>query len=253
MNKNNKIIISAIIIIFIITVALVILTPFNNKQPTTGGDFDNIYRNKVWGDENNGTLSGSGSTIEINKYRNIFLSSFINENNIQEVYDICGDCNWQHVFVDQVKVKDFKYFGFDISKIALEKAKENNKGNNLYFSDQPIDLCNYILKCNKPSKSLIIIKEVIQHLTFELGIKMLQNIKKSGIKYIAITNHDSNIFNVQNNIDINKPGGFYPNNMFLEPFNFKNPIKDVSDLIKNKELEKRYGNLIIFNIQEQEI
>ena len=41
--------------------------------------------------------------------------------------------------------------------------------------------------------------------------------------------------------------------MFLEPFNFKNPIKDVSDLIKNKELEKRYGNLIIFNIQEQEI
>ena len=69
MNKNNKIIISAIIIIFIITVALVILTPFNNKQPTTGGDFDNIYRNKVWGDENNGTLSGSGSTIEINKYR----------------------------------------------------------------------------------------------------------------------------------------------------------------------------------------
>ena len=43
----------------------------------------------------------------------------------------------------------------------------------MYFSDQPIDLSNYILKCNKPSKSLIIIKEVIQHLTFELGIKML--------------------------------------------------------------------------------
>ena len=41
--------------------------------------------------------------------------------------------------------------------------------------------------------------------------------------------------------------------MFLEPFNFTNPIKDVSDLIKNKELEKRYGNLIIFNIQEQKI
>ena len=55
------------------------------------------------------------------------------------------------------------------------------------------------------------------------------------------------------NNDIDKPGGFYPNNMFLEPFNFTNPIKDISDLIKNKELEKEYGNLIIFNIQEQKI
>jgi hypothetical protein len=41
--------------------------------------------------------------------------------------------------------------------------------------------------------------------------------------------------------------------MFLPPFNFKNPINDVSNLIKNKELEKGYGNLIIFNIQEQYI
>ena len=121
------------------------------------------------------------------------------------------------------------------------------------FSDKPIDLCNHVLKCSKPSRTLIIIKEVIQHLPLEMGVKMLQNIKKSGIRYIAITNHDRELFNVNVNIDINKPGGFYPNNMFLEPFNFTNPIEDVSDLIKNKKLEKGYGNLIIFDIQNQEI
>jgi hypothetical protein len=216
-------------------------------------NFEKIYLNKKWGNRNNETLSGAGSTLEINKYRNIFLYNFINENNIQEVYDICGDCNWQHAFVEKVKVENFKYFGFDVSNEALKRAKYKNKGNNLTFSDKPINLCNHILKCSNPSRSLIIIKEVIQHLPLKMGIEMLRNIKKSGIKYIAITNHDRNIFNVHSNNNIDKPGGFYANNMFLEPFNFTNPIKDVSDLIKNKKLEKSYGNLIIFNIQEQKI
>lgn len=178
------------------------------------------------GNRNNETLSGAGSTLEINKYRNILLYNFINENNIQEVYDICGDCNWQHAFVEKVKVENFKYFGFDVSNEALKRAKYKNKGNNLTFSDKPINLYNHILKCSNPSISLIIIKEVIQHLPLKMGIEMLRNIKKSGIKYIAITNHDRNIFNVHSNNNIDKPGGFYANNMFLEPFNFTNPIKD---------------------------
>ena len=215
--------------------------------------FEKIYKSKGWGFFNNETLSGSGSTLEINKYRNIFLSDFINENNIEEVYDICGDCNWQNAFVDNVEVSNFRYFGFDVSKSALQRAKDKNRGNKLNFSDKPIDLCNHVLECRNPNHSLIIIKEVIQHLPLQMGIKMLRNIKKSGIKYIAITNHDCNIFNVKNNIDIIKPGGFYPNNMFLQPFNFINPIKDISDTIKNKELEKNYGNMIIFDIQEQQI
>ena len=42
MNKNNKIIISAIIIIFIITVALVILTPFNNLDLASVENFTSL-------------------------------------------------------------------------------------------------------------------------------------------------------------------------------------------------------------------
>ena len=45
-------------------------------------NFEKIYLDKGWGNCNNETLSGSGSTLEINKYRNIFLYNFINENNI---------------------------------------------------------------------------------------------------------------------------------------------------------------------------
>jgi hypothetical protein len=81
---------------------------------------------------------------------------------------------------------------------------------------------------------------------------MLQNIKKSGIKYIAITNHDKKLFNVASNVDV-EIGGFYPNNMFLHPFNFTNPLKDINDRIFGDSLKISRGNLIIFNIQEQNI
>lgn len=212
--------------------------------------FDKMYHDQGWGFTNNETLSGDGSTLAVNKYRNLFLSNFINKHRIQKVYDICGDCNWQHAFVSLVNVEGFEYFGFDVSGIALTKAKEKNAGNSLKFSDSPIDLCNYKLECTNPSKSLIIIKEVIQHLPLDMGLTILKNIKESGIKYLAVTNHDTELFDIRVNKNT-QPGGFYPNNMYLEPFNMKNPIEDISDFINNKELEKEYGNLIIFDMDTQ--
>ena len=41
--------------------------------------------------------------------------------------------------------------------------------------------------------------------------------------------------------------------MFLPPFNFINPLKDVNDIIDDDHDIKRYGSLMIFNIQEQNI
>lgn len=214
--------------------------------------FEKIYRTRYWGYADNETLSGGGSTKRVNILRTLFFTWFINNNQIKKVYDICGDCNWQHDFVKLVKTKDFEYFGFDISPTALNSAKEKNKGNCLKFSEKPIDLCRHVLKCDDGDNSMIIIKEVIQHLPLNLAINMLRNIKKSGIKYLAITNHDSNIFNVTANRNINI-GSFYPNNMFLPPFNFKNPIANINNYIKNKALCREKGNLIVFNIQEQSI
>jgi hypothetical protein len=81
---------------------------------------------------------------------------------------------------------------------------------------------------------------------------MLKNIKKSGIKYIAITNHEVSLFKTNINIDVGI-GGLYYNNMFLPPFNFKNPLKDINNMILSYDDKIVYGNLIIFNIQEQDL
>jgi len=119
------------------------------------------------------------------------------------------------------------------------------------FIEKPIDLCNTILPVKNPDSTVILIKEVIQHLPLEDALNMLKNIKKSKIKYILITNHDQNLFNVKSNINI-KPGDFYHNNIFLPPFNFVNPIDDISNYIDINR-QKAYGNLILFDIQEQNI
>jgi hypothetical protein len=216
--------------------------------------FDDIYKNRKWEYADNETLSGGGSTKAINVIRNTFLSDFINENNILNVYDICGDCNWQYDFMKLTDISKTKYFGMDVSDYALTIAKHNNKlyNNVMKFSNKNVNLCNDKLLCDNGNQSLIIIKEVIQHLPLDDGIKMLKNIKKSKIKYIAITSHDIHLFDVTHNINV-EIGGFYPNNIFLPPFNFKNPLKDVNNMIENDSDKKAYGNLIIFNIQEQNL
>jgi hypothetical protein len=211
--------------------------------------FQNVYLNRLWGNANNETRSGGGSTIEINKYRVKFISEFIKDNGISCLYDICGDANWQHT-IDLGS--NCKYFGFDISSEALNDARSKNIDHiHLQFSETPIDLCESLIECSDPENSMIIIKEVIQHLPLDHGLKMLKNIKKSGIKYIAITNHDKDIFNVSENINI-LTGGFYPNNIYFSPFYFTNPIKDINDIL-DRNLISGYGNLIIFNIQEQNL
>ena len=218
--------------------------------------FDNIYENKKWGNRKE-TLSGGGSTKEINKFRIPFLKKFIEDYKITNIYDICGDCAWQEDLVPPESNKNIRYYGFDVSKIALEKAKETNKMNtNMIFSEGPLNLCDTILECNNGNKSLIIIKEVMQHLPLLMGLQMLKNIKKSGIKYIAITNFDQDIYDKTKllypknlNVEI---GGYYTNNMFMFPFEFKNPIANVNDTM-NIHYLRMYGNLIIFDIQEQSI
>jgi hypothetical protein len=212
--------------------------------------FETIAANGGW--ESDSSISGSGSTIEANVYRVNFLDKFIKQYKITHLVDIpCGDCTWQHTIPDLDKIK---YFGADISATALRIAREKNKDRPyMVFSDTPIDLTEnppYIEDGPKET-TLIMIKEVVQHLTLDQGMSMLRNAKRSGIQYIAVTNHDKDLFDVKENVEI-VPGDFYPNNIFMHPFNFKNPIMDIADDM-SLELTRGYGNLIIFNLQEQVI
>ena len=210
--------------------------------------FNNIYNESLWGDEN-GTKSGGGSTRSINRTRNLFLAFSILRLNVKEIYDICGDCNWQKDFMKLLP--DRQYFGVDASSVALDKAR----GRLLPNMQVSAKVCDMVKNCppvKNPKQSLFIVKEVIQHLPLNMGVSFIKNIKNAGVQFIAITHHDPKLFHNGANGNMDTPGGFYPNNIFIEPFNFKNPIFDVSDFLAD-ENKQSMGNLLIFDLQQQNI
>ena len=214
------------------------------KKPKS--TFEEIARQG--GFESDGTtLSGTGSTLEINKYRVEFLGRFIRDYNIESLLDIpCGDCNWQHTIPG---LESIHYFGTDISKTVLETAKAKNAQREyMQFSTSTFDLTTDIPELYRDgNKTLVLVKEVIQHLNLDRGLQAMLNVKASGAKYLAVTHHSSDLYSITKNQDIDC-GEFYPNNMFLAPFNFSESIANV-DTIVPKDLQKYFGNLLIFDLE----
>jgi meiotically up-regulated gene 157 (Mug157) protein len=204
--------------------------------------FEKIAATNEWGDPE--SISGAGSTVEVNRFRVQCLKEFIQKHDIKNVYDIpCGDANWQHGLL----TNNVQYYGSDISNHALEQAKRKNKKYESMHFLESINLIDSVPNVDLPEHSLFLSKEVIQHLPLKDGVSMLNNIKKSGVRYLAATNHDTHLFNVKKNNNI-ETGSFYPNNLFLPPFHFHKPMVDCSDLLQTDSEKKRYGNMLIFDL-----
>ena len=218
--------------------------------------FNQHYNSAYWGrrpedDDDDGSLSGSGSTRKINRTRNLFLAFCVLKLNVKHIYDICGDCNWQKDFMKLLP--DREYFGVDASEKALSIARSPNRLlPNMKIAEKAYDMTKDCPELENPKETLFLVKEVVQHLPLELGVSLIKNIKNRGVRYLAITHHDPAIFPeaiFNHNIEI---GLFYPNNMSSYPFNFKNPIFNVADFLID-ESKKECGNLIVFDLQEQDI
>jgi len=221
-------------------------------------EFEAIASTNRWG--NGESISGDGSTVEINRVRAACLSVFIFTHNVTRLYDIpCGDAHWQHS-IPGVGTK-FVYLGSDISSIALGQAKAKNKGRpHLHFTQNTTNLITTVPKLSDAAHSIWMLKEVVQHLPLEAGLKMVQNVQRSGAHYLAITSHDTELFKVgkrklggkgkNKNVDV-PYGGFYQNNVFLPPFNFPPSalLADCSELLATPEDQIRRGNLLIFDLQ----
>ena len=217
--------------------------------------FNDIYKYSLWSGDDSGTRSGSGSTRSINTKRNLFLIRFIKARGIKTVYDVCGDCNWQRDFMRHIP--DVQYIGMDVSKHAIDRAMRRSSERllpNMRLIEQSVNLVNEMCDVEDPPNSLFILKEVIQHLPLDDGMRVLRNIRSSGVKYLAITDHHPAV-HAQSmrdgksnfNVDV---GEYYPNRMSEPPFRFTNPIADVSRDLTLSEM-RGYGNLLIFDLQEQ--
>ena len=189
--------------------------------------FSDIYRNEKWSklpDEKFG--SGSGSHLEkiIAPYINLLLQ-IISCNNIRSITDIgCGDFWIMRQVLGVLEKNNYAYFynGVDVVEELINYNAENFGKPNVKFY-----CCDFAQDVFKIAGELIIIRQVLQHLTNADIKKILQ--KAAAFKFVLVTEsiYDGadKIFNVDKVASYSTRGEF-KSGVFLEqpPYNFKNIV-----------------------------
>jgi len=165
--------------------------------------FNKIYSSNRW-------IFGSGTgSIAINNQKYIrFLQNFLDAHpDITSVLDVgCGD--WQ--IGRKIDWTNRKYIGVDVSDHALTETKKKFEAGHIKF--HIMDAANDEL----PGTDLIIIKDVLEHLSFDTIQRILD--KTHQYKYILIQN-DIGILNTANT-DIEN-GGYRKLDVTKNPFRFE--------------------------------
>ena len=180
-------------------------------QPRVIADlFSYIYSNKLWVEsEDQTSLSGSGSTASATGDLISQLSDFLKQHQCKRLLDVgCGDFNWM-----QGVPGDFDYVGIDIvpEVIASNNEKFGNARRKFICANAAESSLNF-------GADVVICREVLFHLSFATGRRLLRNMQNSGAKYILLTNDSSIWFNS----DI-KDGDFRRINLRKAPYSLPIP------------------------------
>ncbi len=176
--------------------------------------FTNVYKNNLWRSKE--SVSGTGSSYEQTKAIIKEIPRLIELFQIKTMLDApCGDFNW----MKNVKLNIDQYIGADI---VSELIKLNNqKYSNLKRGFLNLD----IIVDPLPEVDLILCRDCFVHLSFDDVRKALNNLKRSGSKYLLTTTFT----NPRHNIDSRTGYEWRPLNLQLAPFHFPKPIYIINE------------------------
>jgi len=145
--------------------------------------------------------------------------------------------------MESVNNRGINYIGADIVEDLIIENRE--KFPNVNF--QHLDLVN----SNLPKVDLIIARDVLVHMTYDVIQKAIENIVRSGAKYLLTTTFTSE----EHNYDLSENGQWRPLNLLKVPFKF-NPI-----YLINENCSEIDGNgnpyndkcLVLFEIQKLKV
>jgi SAM-dependent methyltransferase len=185
--------------------------------------FYEIYRKKLWNSSE--SVSGTGSTISNTYQLRQALPSLFDRYSIKSILDLpCGDFNWMR----RIELGEIKYIGGDLVSDLIEKNKKYEAKNIIFIRR------NLIIE-DLPSCDLLMVRDCLVHFSYFDIDRALQNIKRSGCKYLLTTSFEGDF----DNTDI-RTGFWRPINLRKPPFNFPEPIDVVSDfaqgIFSNKNL-----------------
>jgi len=193
-------------------------------NPLTNKTFSNIYSTKQWGTgKYGGNGSGLGSCIEMTTYTREIIESVVKDYNIKSICDVpCGAMCWMPMIIDKMNIE---YTGLDIVDEIIQENKIKFK--NYKFSQ--FDITTGIIG----NYDLIICRDALQHLSYPMIFRALENFSNSSSKYILLGSYASKA-----NVPI-ITGDCFDINLLKEPFSLPEPIKIFHE--KTNELGIKLG------------
>lgn len=179
--------------------------------------FAAIYRENLW--RNPESRSGWGSTLAgengTEKIRQ-GIAQISEQYNISTIVDVpCGDFNWFRA----IELRGATYLGVDIVPDLIARNRE------LFGSDNISFICQDLAEWVPPAADLIIVRDLLIHLTNNQATACLRNIVGSGARLLLVSNYAQ----VCRNEDT-FTGGLRLYNLFRPPFDafgIENAVKSV--------------------------
>lgn len=195
--------------------------------------FEDIYKYQKWG-YNNGTLSGPGSTVSVTTQLRKDLQCLCKEYDIKTFIDApCGDCT----FTSQIPWSDLgiNYVGCDIVSDLIVANQSKIPTGKFYHLD--------ITKDKLPEGDVIMVRDCLFHLSYDLIKQALTNIYNSNIKYLLSTT----FLDHKTNKDI-VTGGWRTINLETSPFNLPPPMIYLQDYYPDRQFHDK--RLAVWKINE---
>ena len=179
------------------------------------GIFSQIYAKGAWVmRDNQDSLSGVGSTQSATRELSVQLAELLREVGCRRLVDIgCGDFNWMGSVEG-----DFQYLGIDVVPQVIEQNTSR------YGNERRRFLCADATSGPIPTGDVAICREVLFHLAFKDGLKLMRNLAAAGFQYVLFTTDKSVWFNS----DI-RSGDFRRINLLKAPYGLPTPLRELAD------------------------
>jgi hypothetical protein len=177
--------------------------------------FQQIHDGSEWNIVTTESVSGEGSTMDQTATLRAELPGLLRKLGVQHLLDLpCGDFNW----MQHVDLAGIHYTGGDIVESLVLR-------NNAQFGNDLRQFLHLNLLTDPlPTADLLFCRDCLVHLSFADVQAALDNIRRSGITYLATTHFHEE----PENTDI-LTGGWRPLNFFKAPFNFPAPVAEINE------------------------
>lgn len=196
--------------------------------------FAYIHEVNLWGSEE--SISGPGSTLEETHVVRENLPTLLEGLGAKSMLDIpCGDYRWMSNIPWEDFDGGFKYIGADIVPALVERNKERWSHHTELFGHEwmTLDLTSDPL----PKVDVVFVRDCLVHLSHSNVQKALDNIRRSGAKWLCTTWFRLS----ETNTDI-PDGDWRPLNLMADPFLLTHPdyfIVEMCTEVNGKYLEDK--------------